>query len=279
MLSAKRCGSTAIFKSFQKHPNVKICNENQKIENYEIQFWTNAIEAINGNYLPLKNVLKNSFPTLDVSKFEDNKLSKKKIFDLWNYILEKRGPILFDKSPQYLGSKAAINLILEYKLAGNDVRLFSLIRNPRDAISSQHELWKEYTNEQNLLKREIDWLNNYKNLEEINKIINIPLFYYEKIANNPEYYFSEIYKFCEIDFEKTSFSHFKKVSINRFNLTFDKTVKNWKWSKDFEFHIKKYDYSLTKNQNFLIKLFFNLVNYKKFIPLKFKNFLRKFINF
>ena len=58
MLSAKRCGSTAIFNSFQKHPEVKICNEDEKINNYEIQFWTNAVEAINGNPSNLIEVLK-----------------------------------------------------------------------------------------------------------------------------------------------------------------------------------------------------------------------------
>ena len=31
----------------KKHPEVKICNEDEKINNYEIQFWTNAVEAIN----------------------------------------------------------------------------------------------------------------------------------------------------------------------------------------------------------------------------------------
>ena len=279
MLSAKRSGSTAIFNSFQKHPEVKICNEDEKINNYEIQFWTNAVEAINGNPSNLIEVLKKSFPTLNVEKFVETKISKKAVFDLWNYILENRGPILFDKSPQYLSSKAALDLILEYKDAGNNVKIFSLIRNPKDAITSQHELWQEYTKEKNLINRELDWLQKYKNLEEFSKSLKIPLFYYEKIANDPEYYFSEIYKFCEVKYVKTSFSHFKKVSVNRFNLTFNKTVSDWNWSKEFEFHLKKYDYLSSKDQNLINKLYFNLRNFKRYIPLKFKNFLRRFMNF
>lgn len=279
MLSAKRCGSTAIFNSFKKHPDVKICNEDKKIENYEIQFWTNAIEAINGDPSNLIEVIKKSFPTLNIEKFEKTRISKKSIFDLWNYILENRGPILFDKSPQYLSSKAALDLILEYKNEGNNVKVFSLIRNPKDAITSQHELWQEYTQEENLINRESDWLHKYKNLELIDKSLKIPLFYYEKIANDPEYYFSEIYKFCEIAYVKTSFSHFKKVSINRFNLTFNKTVNYWDWSEEFEFHLKKYGYLSSKKQNLVDKVFFNLKNYKRYIPLKFKNFLRRFISF
>ena len=91
-----------------------------------------------------------------------------------------------------------MDLILEYKDAGNNVKIFSLIRNPKDAITSQHELWQEYTKEKNLINRELDWLQKYKNLEEFSKSLKIPLFYYEKIANDPEYYFSEIYKFCEV---------------------------------------------------------------------------------
>jgi len=279
MLSAKRCGSTAIFNSFQKHPQVNICNDNQKISNHEIQFWTSAVKALNGDISVLSKILKDSFPSLNCENFLGPDLSKKKIFDLWNYILENKGPILFDKSPQYLSSKSALDLIFEYKSLGHDVKIFSLIRDPKDAITSQYELWKEYTKEQNLNEREQDWLNKYKNLELLNKFHDIPLFYYEKIANNPEHYFSKIYDYCNIKFYRESFSHFKKVSINRYNLTFNKKVTSWNWSIEFENHLKKYNYSKLENHNIIKKVFFNLKNFKRFIPLRIKNFLRKIIDF
>ena len=78
---------------------------------------------------------------------------------------------------------------------------------------------------------------------------------------------------------KPLFSHFKKVSVNRFNLTFNKTVSHWNWSKEFELHLKKYDYLSSKDQNLINKLFFNLRNFKRYIPLRFKNFLRRFMKF
>ena len=36
----------------------------------------------------------------------------------------------------------------------NNVKIFCFIRNPLDAITSQHELWKNYTNERSLKIRE-----------------------------------------------------------------------------------------------------------------------------
>jgi len=68
LLSAKRCGSTAIFNMFQKSKSIKIFNINQKIENWEIQFWNLGFQAINGNPMPFIKRMKKSLPFLQLPK-------------------------------------------------------------------------------------------------------------------------------------------------------------------------------------------------------------------
>ena len=46
MLSAKRSGSSAVFKIFQKHPDTGVCHVNQGIHYWEANFWNLAAEAI-----------------------------------------------------------------------------------------------------------------------------------------------------------------------------------------------------------------------------------------
>ena len=66
MLSAKRCGSTAVFKMFQNHPDVGVCYYDKNIDNWEPNFWNLAAEAINGNTKHLKKY-GYSIPQLDLS--------------------------------------------------------------------------------------------------------------------------------------------------------------------------------------------------------------------
>ena len=48
LLSAKRTGSTAVMKIFQKHKKVNLMHIDQKISNWESNFWLLALDAING---------------------------------------------------------------------------------------------------------------------------------------------------------------------------------------------------------------------------------------
>ena len=161
MLSAKRTGSTAVLKIFQKHKETSIFNQNQKIDNWESQYWSLASKAINGDTREFTERLKVSFPKVNVPKsFTENS-----IFELHDSILNLFSTHVFDKSPQYLGNEKCLDLLIKYSKSRGNVKFLSLIRNPLDAISSQHELWKNYTNEKNLELREDKWLKQYKHLD------------------------------------------------------------------------------------------------------------------
>ena len=183
LLSAKRSGSTALFKCFQKHSEVKIPHSNQKIDNWEIQFWSLAVLALKGDFNPLQERLKKSFPKIDFKL--KSEITEDNIFDIWNRILDDRGGVVFDKSPQYLGNNLALDLLKKYIYSGNNVKIISLMRDPRDTITSQYELWREFTEKDSLEKREKYWIKQYKHLEVLREKINIPLFYYEKISITP----------------------------------------------------------------------------------------------
>ena len=74
MLSAKRCGSTAIFNLFQKHPNVKILHKNQNIDNWEPQFWLYAHKALSGKINDVNQFNERLINTLN---FKDDELHQK----------------------------------------------------------------------------------------------------------------------------------------------------------------------------------------------------------
>ena len=216
MLSAKRCGSTAIFNLFQKHTDIKILHRQQKIINWEPQFWLYASRAIKGDFKKFNDRL---YETLD---FEKNSLKEKydeeSIFDIFDKILDKFGPVIFDKSPQYLGSKESINLLLKYKNNRPKINFifFAFIRNPLDAITSQHELWNKYTKENSLQKREKSWLEKYNHLEKIQKKIKVKLYKYEEFCSNPKINTKELMNYCGLSYSDHLCTHLKKKSSGRY---------------------------------------------------------------
>ena len=149
LLSSKRTGSSAFFKVFKNHPKVSCLLKTKDMDMIELNFWNSAVDAINGNQNNLKKTLKKI-------NFKENlpkKLNKKSIFELWKKILKKNGGVVFDKSPNYLNNYKNLKLIYEFKKKGNNVIILGLIRDPRDAISSQHELWDENISNYEIQKR------------------------------------------------------------------------------------------------------------------------------
>ena len=48
------------------------------------------------------------------------------------------------KSQKYIGSPLGLELLQKFMKCGNDVHIFGIIRDPRDIIMSQYELWHEH---------------------------------------------------------------------------------------------------------------------------------------
>jgi len=270
MLSAKRCGSTAILQMFQKNKFCKIAHINQDIDNWEIQFWSLASKALKGSDYQFRKRLKSCLPQINIPK----KLDKQKIFEIWGKIHKLLGKIIFDKSPQYLGDKDTLNLIYEYSLK-NDVKIFCFIRNPLDAITSQHELWHNYTNEKNIKKREKNWLIYYKNYENFKTKLKIKFFRYEDFVLDPDFNGKKLMNFCRIPYKKKDWTHIKPVSIGRYRSSLFKQVKKWKIAPEMLLHMKKYNYSETKSVDLFSSYKILLYSLKRYIPLNIKSFFKK----
>jgi len=234
LLCAKRSGSTAVFKMFQRHPDVGVCHIDQKIDNYEPNFWNLAVEAIEGNPELFIQRFKISHPFLNAPK----KFTEENVFSLWEDILRKLGPVVFDKSPQYLGNKKAIDLLLKYKNRGKDVRIFGLVRDPRDTITSQYSLWKDVTKNDSLKRREMLWIRKYEHLNTL----QIPVFRYEDFAIAPECYGRSIFAFAGVTNFPKAYSHVKPVNIGRYSVATNFKIRKWNPSKELWEYIQIYGY-------------------------------------
>ncbi len=238
LLSAKRCGSTAVFQMFQRHPDVGLCHVDRSIDNWEANFWNLAWDAIHGAAQPLVERLAVSLPFLK----PPHSFAEATVFELWDAILARQGPIVFDKSPQYLGNRGALDLIYKYKSLGNDVRIFAMIRDPRDAIASQFELWQAFVPDDAPEKREAAWLDKYGHLEELLRRDDIPLFRYEDFATAPNCYAAMMYRFCGLRDHPASYAHVRRMSANRYSISADPQIRAWKPSPAFRAHVVKYGY-------------------------------------
>ncbi len=246
----------------------------QKISNWESNFWLLALDAINGKKNIFDDRLKIATPFIKLQE----KYDKKKIFEIYNEISNFFGPITFDKSPQYLGNRECLKLIEEYNSVYNNIIFLGLIRNPLDAIVSQYQLWREYKKNDSLQKREQNWLNKYNHLTQIkNKNKNLKIIRYEDLVKNPKKKASEIFDYCDIEFDENCTNHLKEKSIGRYQaFSFINENKKWKWSDEFNEHLITYNYHPKYIEKISIFKKFQIIfsSYKRYIPLKLKNFLR-----
>lgn len=247
LLSAKRCGTTALFKMMRKHPGVNFCSITKNPNNWEPGFWNNGYSALqSGKTEKFINRFQKNYSYLPVPHVT----SKRILFDLWDAVLENRGPNIFDKSPQYLRSKGALDLILKYKAQGNDVRVIGLIRDPRDAITSQFRLWSKVYRQKTGTKdspgrREKEWLLKYKNLEYIqSKIPGMFMMKYENFTRYPRLYLGLMCEYCGISYLPYTHQHIKPVSIGRYKVSKLPAVRNWEFSEEFKRHLLRYGYEL-----------------------------------
>jgi hypothetical protein len=241
LLSAKRTGSTAVFRMFQRHPDVSVCHVDQEIDLWEPNFWNLAAKAIEGKPQPFIDRLGESHPYLEIkTPVEENQ-----VFDLWDEILDRLGPRIFDKSPQYLSDCAGIELLKRYSERGNDVRVFSIIRDPRDAICSQFAQWGKLVKDDSPERREREWLKHYAFLEKIQRSGDlgfIPLLRYEDLVSAPDCYVPVICQHVGVDYDPRIHSHLQPLNVGRHRWAGQRALRRWKPSEKLQEHMVKYGY-------------------------------------
>jgi hypothetical protein len=245
LLSAPRCGTTAVYRIFDKHPDVHAL--------FEPNFWNLAIYALEGRPEKFVKRLNKDYPFLVMPDV----FTEETVFRLWDTILRKYGPVVFEKSPFYLGDRKATALLKRYRVQGNDVRLFALIRDPRDAITSQHELWGAALKRSSLSKREALWLDRFDHLDEIQEDFGyIPIFRYEDLVKAPDCYVPMIFHFCDLTNYPHVYNHITPTSIGRYRFSINAKVRRWKMGYALKRHLLRYGYRNTKENLFITLLGF-----------------------
>ncbi len=222
-----------------------ICNANQSVANCEPHFWNTAVKAIAGNPEGLLKKMRITLPHISLP----DEYTEESMFKLWDSILEIQGPVVFDKSPYYLDNREAMNLLYTYMQKGNDVRIFAMIRDPRDAITSQYELFTSQYKGPSPENHEELWIKRYAHLEGIKKKIGyVPVFRYEDLAAAPSCYAPIIFNYCGIRHLPYTYDHIRPTSVGRKTTSLFSRVRRWKMSKEFKEHLVAYGY-LDKEAN------------------------------
>lgn len=258
LLSHKRSGTSALFRVFRDHPSVGVCHVDPTRTLWEPNFWNLAAQGIRGDTEPFRKRFAESHPFLEVPEV----FTEEAVFAMWDRILAELGPILFDKSPQYLGNREALALLKAYRVQGNDVRFVGLIRDPRDTIASQYErlgrgsfrkkpraeFRKAAAVRTRLLAdcpevREKHWLGKNAHLDELlAEGEDIPVFRYEDMTQAPSCYFPMLFKHCGVSNVTASFADFRPVNLGRYWRSSDPVIRKWRWSAELAVVLRRYGY-------------------------------------
>jgi len=212
MLSAKRVGSTAVMRMMRKHPGVGITHPDPEIGVWEPNWWNMAADAIAGKDERFYERNAEHLPFLEIPQ----PLTEEAAFDLWDQVIDRFGPVVFDKSPQYLDHRPGIELLQRYIERGNDVRLFGFVRDPRDAITSQWVHWRKVHPEGTIAVRTKAWLKKYRHLDELQQTLGpIPVFRYEDFAAAPDCYAPMLLRHVGLKVVPDCWSHIRPVSVGR----------------------------------------------------------------
>jgi hypothetical protein len=239
MLSAKRCGSTALFRLFQRHPDVGVCHVDPTIPLWEPNFWNLAHDAIQGRPEAFVARFAESHPFLEMpARFDEAA-----VFGLWDRILEVQGPIVFDKSPQYLASPGGLELLGRYRERGHDVRVFAFIRDPRDAITSQYERWRRTVPDDSPERRERRWLEAYANLARFRERVEpLPLYRYEDFAARPEVHAPALLAHCGLPDHPEAWAHVRPTSLGRYSASILPSIRRWRFTPELRAHLREHGY-------------------------------------
>lgn len=252
-LAAKRSGTTAIHQIFANHPDVRIAHPDQKVRNNEPNFWNFAADAI----LEQDKVTDDQ-PTM-YQRFVDqveiiapditvpDHLTEDVVFNLWDEIANGYAPAVFDKSPRYLETDAGLGLLLKYKDSGRDVRLFGIMRAPWDVVASQFELWEDVFPEGTPTFREEKWIEYYRRFESVQQQYgkdNAPLYYYEKVANDPQVYIPQLLEHCGLENLSETYAHFRPVSVGRYYRTRNPRIRQWHPNMELIAYARQHGYKM-----------------------------------
>lgn len=247
ILSAKRCGSTALYKTLVNHSKVRNCQVGGKTRNWEPAFWYHGwLSLMKTEPEHVREHFRKNYSYMHIPDVHN----KFDLYRIWDEILKHRGPTVVDKSPQYLSSKATLSYLLGYKNIGRDVKIIGLIRDPRDAITSQYVKWHRIQTKKSGIvdtpeRREAKWLEKYKNLEYVlSRIPDMLMVKYEDFATDTYHTVRQICRYCRIQYQGGMDAHVVPTNIGRYKESKNRKIRKWEnnWTSAFKEHLKHFGY-------------------------------------
>lgn len=241
LFGAKRSGSTAVFKMFQRHPDVGVCHVDQAIDNWEPNFWNLAASAIRGEPDRFRERFAQCCPFLGRTA----PASESETFELWDRILTELGPVIFDKSPRYLRDERGLEMLTRYAKS-HDVRFLGIVRDPRDVISSQFELWGDLRPDDGPTRRERLWVADYERLSTLQRHWDIPMFRYEDLVTNPRQVGPRMLAHAGLSCPEACLTHLRPINIGRHRRETSGALRDWSPGSEMVGLMDRYGYAASE---------------------------------
>jgi len=245
LLCLKRSGTTAIYQAFRNHSQVGIPHHDQTLELWEPNFWNYALKALDGEPDLFEQRLSRACPFLGSCSVS----CQNDVFELWDRISDRYGPILFDKTPSLILPGRGLELLLHYRNTGRDVRFLAVVRDPRDVIASQYELWNHLVEGDSPQRREARWVEGYTYLETIRQSLDVMVVRYEDLAADPARFMPRLFAHCGLPDEPHAYEHIRPVHVGRHTSTTNPDLLRWQPGPAMIELMKRHGYEGTmKNQ-------------------------------
>jgi hypothetical protein len=201
ILSDKSSGSSILQNELLKNRTIHTINYTRHSEQ-ETLFWNKAVavlgrpqEIIKYSELPMSQEFAeadlNKFLRKNIPGFSCLEYDKELIFDAWQQLCLRYGPVFLEKSPHHLHSMEALKLIAEMMQSSElEFYFIGLIRNPMDTLYSSWQRWSADPE-----KNQNGWQRAYGNLLKFKDLVpdRIIIIRYEELMSDRK----AILRICE----------------------------------------------------------------------------------
>jgi len=243
ILSDKSSGSTILQNELLKGENMHIIQYTRHFE-HETLFWNKAVailglpqEQLKYSELPLSREFASedlsTFLKMNIPGYPYTKFDKELIFDAWQQLCLRYGPVFLEKSPHHLHYAEALKLIVEMTQRFEiDFYFIGLVRNPMDTLYSSWLRWGADPE-----KNQYEWQRAYTNLMSFKEMVSerTLIVRYEELMSDRKV-IKKICNFLGIDGEGNGIG-------NGFH---PKSIQKWRKDRFFTFEISESTKSLAR---------------------------------
>lgn len=195
VLSDKSSGSTLLQRLLTGHPDVHVVPVTPHQEN-ETLYWAKAAAALGLPQQPIMGSTavpmspgRGARTLLELLNANDScpwtgPVDQELVFDGWERLSRRYGPVFLEKSPHHLHSWSAIELMLRLRdERGADLRFVGLVRDPMDTLYSMWRRWGVVPE-----RRQHDWVRAYSNLLRLAGVVgpDLLLLRYEDLVSRAD---------------------------------------------------------------------------------------------